>query len=69
MPWQDSIEVTDELMKAVTSWEEKMNNFFLKVLEVRNSSSSRARLATEQGMVAADQQLLSSLKNSKTQCR
>ena len=32
MPWQDGIEVTDELMKATVSWEGKLNNFFLNSL-------------------------------------
>lgn len=30
MPWQDGIEVTEELMKTVVGWEGKLNNFFLK---------------------------------------
>ncbi|KAK3899125.1 tRNA synthetases class I (C) catalytic domain-containing protein [Staphylotrichum tortipilum] len=34
MPWQDGIEVTDGLMKAVVGWERKLNNFFLKSLDV-----------------------------------
>ncbi len=38
MPWQDGIEVTDELMKAVTGWEGKLNNFFLKSLDIWKQS-------------------------------
>jgi cysteinyl-tRNA synthetase len=34
MPWQDGVEVTDELVKAVVGWEGKLNNFFLKSLDL-----------------------------------
>jgi cysteinyl-tRNA synthetase len=65
MPRQDSIEVTDELMKAVTGWEGKMNNFFLKSLDVWKSSSSRPESKAEGDTTAADRQLLTSLETAK----
>ncbi|KAI1344100.1 cysteinyl-tRNA synthetase [Xylariaceae sp. FL0016] len=57
MPWQDGIEVTDELMKAVVNWEGKLNNFFLKSLDLGTHSSSKTTTMQELGI--ADQQLLS----------
>ncbi|KAK0745173.1 cysteinyl-tRNA synthetase [Apiosordaria backusii] len=62
MPWQDAIEVTDELMKAVVSWEGKLNNFFLKSLDISKHSRPES---TEQELGIADQQLLSSLDKAK----
>ena len=55
MPWQDSIEVTDELMKAVVGWEGKLNNFFLKSLDLWKHSSPET--TTKQELGITDQQL------------
>ncbi len=63
MPWQDGIEVTDELMKAVTGWEGKLNNFFLKSLDIWKHPRSEA---TGQELGSADQQLLVALDKAKT---
>ncbi|KAF1951880.1 cysteinyl-tRNA synthetase [Byssothecium circinans] len=63
MPWQDGIEVTDDLMKAVISWEGKLNNFFLKSLDLWKHSSPKTTTMKEPGI--ADQQLLSSLDKAK----
>lgn len=60
MPWQDGIEVTEELIKAVTGWEGKLNNFFLKSLDIRKHSS----IATQE-LGIADQQLRNALKKAK----
>lgn len=43
--WENGIEVTDEIIRSTTSFEDKMNNFFYK-------SSDVARLAKESGSVA-----------------
>ncbi|GAB1214296.1 hypothetical protein ATERTT37_003458 [Aspergillus terreus] len=61
MPWQDGIEITDELMKAVVSWEDKLNNFFLKSLDIWKSTKT----ATMQELGIADQQLLNALDKAK----
>lgn len=63
MPWQDGVEVTDELMKAVVSWEGKLNNFFLKSLDLWNQSSLKSTTMRELGV--ADQQLLTALDKAK----
>ncbi|KAF1916858.1 cysteinyl-tRNA synthetase [Ampelomyces quisqualis] len=65
MPWQDGIEVTDDLMKAVVSWEGKLNNFFLKSLDLWQRSSPDTTTIQELGI--ADQQLLSALDKAKAQ--
>ncbi len=61
MPWQDGIEVTDALMKAVVGWEGKLNNFFLKALDISKHSNPGPEPPG-----AADQQLLSALSKAKT---
>lgn len=62
MPWQDGIEVTEELMKAVVGWEGKLNNFFLKSRDFwknpRLDSQTKSPGTT-------DQQLLSALEKAK----
>ena len=63
MPWQDGIEVTDELMKAVVGWEGKLNNFFLKSLNLAKQSSLKVTAMQELGII--DQQLLRSLDKAK----
>lgn len=63
MPWQDGIEVTDELMKAVVAWEGKLNNFFLKSLDLWEHFSSTT--TSMQELCIADQQLLSALDRAK----
>jgi cysteinyl-tRNA synthetase len=65
MPWQDGIEVTDELMKAVIGWEGKLNNFFLKSLDIWKHSRPEAA-AGQQELGIADQQLLMALDKAKT---
>ncbi|KAJ3567794.1 hypothetical protein NPX13_g6648 [Xylaria arbuscula] len=63
MPWQDGIEVTDELMKAVVGWEGKLNNLFLKSLDLWRHSSPETTTTQELGI--ADKQLLSALGKGK----
>ncbi|KAI1300639.1 cysteinyl-tRNA synthetase [Xylaria venustula] len=63
MPWQDGIEVTDELIKAVVGWEGKPNNFFLKSLDLWRHSSPETIITQELGI--ADKQLLSTLDKGK----
>ncbi|KAK3313798.1 tRNA synthetases class I (C) catalytic domain-containing protein [Apodospora peruviana] len=63
MPWQDGIEVTDELMKAVVGWEGKLNNFFLKSLDIWKHSNPQIATTLELGF--GDQLLLSVLDKAK----
>lgn len=63
MPWQDGVEITDEVMKAVVGWESKLNNFFLKSLGLWNHPSSDAGTTQEHGV--SDQQLLESMDKAK----
>lgn len=63
MPWQDAIEVTDELMTAVVGWEGKLNNFFLKSLDLWNHHISKATTTQEIG--SGDQHLLNALEKAK----
>lgn len=63
MPWQDGIEVTDELMTAVVSWEGKLNSFFLKSLDLSKHPSPKTTTLLERGI--ADQQLLNALEKAK----
>lgn len=59
------IEVTGELMKAVVDWEGKLNNFFLKSLDIWKKHS-RPEATAGQEIGIADQQLLSALDKTKT---
>jgi cysteinyl-tRNA synthetase len=61
MPWQDGVEVTDELVKAVIGWEGKLNNF-LKSLDAWRHSHSKTE---KREPSVADQQLLSALEKAK----
>ncbi|KAF2760585.1 hypothetical protein EJ05DRAFT_484297 [Pseudovirgaria hyperparasitica] len=64
MPWQDGIEVTDELTKAVIGWEGKLNNFFLNSLHVLRHSMADA--IREQGLETTDQELIDALDKAKS---
>ncbi|KAL8358567.1 hypothetical protein RB598_003027 [Gaeumannomyces tritici] len=64
MPWQDGIEVTNELMKAVVGWEGKLNNFFLKSLGIWKHSRPET-IGQELGI--ADKQLLMALDKAKNE--
>ncbi|KAI1171180.1 cysteinyl-tRNA synthetase [Nemania sp. FL0916] len=61
--WQYQIEVTDELMQAVASWESKLNNFFLKSLDAWRRSSPKSTLLQE--LNSTDQQLSSALAKAR----
>lgn len=63
MPWQDGIEVTDELMKAVVGWEGKLNNFFLNSLDLWRTHKPTA--TTAQVLGVDDRELLSVLEKAK----
>lgn len=63
VPWKDGIEVTDELMKATVGWEGKLNNFFLKSLDVEKRLNPKSAKMQELG--TEDQQLLSALDKAK----
>jgi cysteinyl-tRNA synthetase len=63
MPWQDSIEITDDLMQAVVSWEGKLNNFFLKSLDLWQRS--RRNTTAVKALGISDQQLLSALGKAR----
>ncbi|KAJ5182883.1 hypothetical protein N7492_000499 [Penicillium capsulatum] len=55
--WKDGVEITDELVNAGSSWEEKLNNFFLKMKD------SAAFQGSESG---ADSTFGSDLESAKT---
>ncbi|KAJ4286551.1 hypothetical protein N0V90_013251 [Kalmusia sp. IMI 367209] len=57
------IEVTDELMSAVVSWEGKLDNFFLKSVDLWKHSDSKTTTIQELGI--ADQQLLRALDKAR----
>lgn len=63
-PWQDGIEITDELMKATVGWEGKLNNFFLKSLDLEKRLDSKTAGMQEPGI--EDQHLLSALNKAIT---
>jgi cysteinyl-tRNA synthetase len=52
--WRDGIEITADLTKAGSSWEEKLNNFFLRVKDPSNQrvSSNDETMSTSTGFIA-----------------
>lgn len=40
--WKDGIEITDDLVKSGASWEDKVNNFFLKARSVEQNHSEHS---------------------------
>ena len=58
--WQDGCELTPSLLKETNAWEGKLDNFFLKAIDVtRNPSPVKASGST-------DQQLLEALEKART---
>ena len=46
--WKDGLEITDDVIKAGSAWEERLNNFFLKARDLeRNPSSVQSAGAAE----------------------
>lgn len=66
-PWKDKVELTDGLLKEVVSWEDKINSFFLKSLDI--SRHPRPEIATGKEPDSADHQLLRGLGHSKSRRR
>jgi cysteinyl-tRNA synthetase len=56
--WQDKIELGDDLNAAAAGWESRLNNIFLKAIDV-------ARNPTQTATTASDQQMLESLQQAK----
>ncbi|KKA26800.1 hypothetical protein TD95_004356 [Thielaviopsis punctulata] len=63
--WQDGIEITDELMKSTVSWEDKLNNFFLKAMDVERNIKATEAAAAAIGSPEVDKQLLAALEKAK----
>lgn len=55
--WREGIEITEDMIKASNSWEEKLNNFFLKV----KSFSFPERSSLDERSLAVDDVLSNSL--------
>jgi cysteinyl-tRNA synthetase len=57
--WKEGVEITDDLVKAGRSWEEKLTNFFLKATDMKRNPSSQ-----ETSRSAALQKALEDAKTS-----
>ncbi|KAI9725073.1 MAG: hypothetical protein M1812_000349 [Candelaria pacifica] len=44
--WKEGVEITDDLVKAGSSWEDKVNNFFIRAKDVLSRSETTAGSAT-----------------------
>jgi cysteinyl-tRNA synthetase len=51
--WKEGVEITDDLVRTGSSWEEKVNNFFLKVKDLATSQSSGTETAFAADLEAA----------------
>ena len=47
--WRDGIEITDDLVTAGNSWEDKVNNFFLKTKNIASTDGSEGSAVSELG--------------------
>ena len=54
--WQDQIELGDELLSAVVAWESRLDNLFLKAIDIARSPSKQATTASDQEVLVALQQ-------------
>jgi cysteinyl-tRNA synthetase len=52
--WRDGLEITGELVKAGVSWEEKVNNFFIKIRDLQSHHDPSRQPATLEGPEAGD---------------
>ncbi|KAI4282565.1 MAG: hypothetical protein L6R35_005378, partial [Caloplaca aegaea] len=46
--WREGIEITDDLVKEGSSWEDKVNNFFLKMTDILDKQASNHQADPEQ---------------------
>ena len=66
--WQDGVEITEELLKSTVSWEGKLNNFFLKGIDVLKNPTKvngAAQTQSEQDPASGDQKVLDALEKAK----
>jgi cysteinyl-tRNA synthetase len=62
--WHDGIELTEQVFKDVTSWEAKLNSFFVKSLDASGSFNTRRHndaLDNQEHSSEVDDQLLMAL--------
>ena len=53
--WKDGIEITEDLVKAGSAWEDKVNNFFIKTIDiVQNQTSDSPPLKAESDDTMSD---------------
>lgn len=48
--WRDGLEITGEVVKAGVAWEERLNNFFLKVRDIERTPSTSNGAVTPEGI-------------------
>ena len=58
--WKDGIEITDDVVKEGSAWEDRVNNFFIKAKDVLGT-------ATNQEGYPAEQALLNGLERAKNE--
>lgn len=60
--WKDGLEITDDVVKAGSSWEERVNNFFIKARDLeRNPTKSD----TQSGALGSDGPVKEALQSAK----
>lgn len=63
-PWKDGLEITPDLRKSSESWEERVNNFFLKIRDVQSHPTATEANGTN-GVAPANTDLDKSLEEAK----
>ncbi|KAL8724228.1 MAG: hypothetical protein Q9181_006919 [Wetmoreana brouardii] len=62
--WREGIEITDDLVKEGSAWEDKVNNFFIKVNDVLDRQDPEKHDKVDQGMGRALQQAKDDIYNA-----
>jgi cysteinyl-tRNA synthetase len=66
--WSDPIEITEDMLKGTAAFENKVNNFFLKALDVARSitnEKSSVSVTKSQEVTENDQRMLKALEKAK----
>ncbi|KAI9822536.1 MAG: hypothetical protein M1827_000255 [Pycnora praestabilis] len=61
--WKEGVEITDDLVKAGSAWEDKINNFFIKVKDIEAEPTAKSKIAGKQ--TTEESQLLEALQDLK----
>ena len=62
--WADGIQIGEDLVRTTASWEDKVNNFFIKAVEAARSTAAGGVYSNSEAS-ADDQAVLAALETAK----